>query len=484
MLRPLSCLTAGGLAVLLLGTSATPQAPPPPVPPAPTCVVPPDEFKAWFGGKVTKNGFVAVPDSVGFPASPNACDFYKWSWQMFLWALSPDHKYGSGARVIDSPTFYDVSAATTVNGQPQRSFVHNRPELPHAFSVRVAQRNNKGQLVKADKNGNLTVVEEGQAGGNGVLVAQSGSLVYYGIHANDVYAEFLTGQKTNKIAATTFPASQADLDKVTAFAATRGKKLHDAKTLVLEFKTSWVELASIPPADQGTFVTMSAVVPTYDKTDPTTWKPTGTKNTPLALVGVHVVGTVNGHPEMVWATFEHKANAPNGTYTYTGADNQPVVHQPKTAGTWTFCQSGAADPFNVEKAKFDPTTGNIVAATTQPIGPSNTRRASPWGDATPNGGAVANNTMILSANASVLGQLLPGDVRRHYVMIGATWTDGKIPGVASPDPPVFGSKTLANSTMETYHQTANCFACHQGDSFARDGLSHIYSDILPLPPKP
>jgi hypothetical protein len=48
MIRPLSCLTAVGLAVLLLGTSATPQAPPPPVPPAPTCVVPPDEFKAWI----------------------------------------------------------------------------------------------------------------------------------------------------------------------------------------------------------------------------------------------------------------------------------------------------------------------------------------------------------------------------------------------------------------------------------------------------
>ena len=33
--------------------------------------------------------------------------------------------------------------------------------------------------------------------------------------------------------------------------------------------------------------------------------------------------------------------------------------------------------------------------------------------------------------------------------------------------------------METYFQYKNCFDCHQGGNI--DGLSHIFSEINPLP---
>ena len=48
------------------------------------------------------------------------------------------------------------------------------------------------------------------------------------------------------------------------------------------------------------------------------------------------------------------------------------------------------------------------------------------------------------------------------------------------------SLKLANATMETYHQSLDCFTCHQlakdaANSFGKSELSHIYSEIKALP---
>ena len=116
--------------------------------------------------------------------------------------------------------------------------------------------------------------------------------------------------------------------------------------------------------------------------------------------------------------------------------------------------------------------------------PSDTLLNNPWGQ-----GTSSNNTEIISLNDSVLGLIPAGDVRKNYVLIGALWTNGKIPGF---DPPntvqQIGSIQLANATMETYFQfpSLNCFTCHSGSTGnglglkCCGGLSHIYGDIVPL----
>ena len=77
----------------------------------------------------------------------------------------------------------------------------------------------------------------------------------------------------------------------------------------------------------------------------------------------------------------------------------------------------------------------------------------------------------------MLGLLAPGDVRANYILIGALWTQhGQIP----PSGTQIGSLDLANSTLETYHQNLHCFTCHQGTSFGKDDLSHIYWNLKPL----
>ena len=64
----------------------------------------------------------------------------------------------------------------------------------------------------------------------------------------------------------------------------------------------------------------------------------------MAMVGLHVVGSVKGHPEMVWATFEHIDNAPQNNYVYIATGDDPFgpivqkeVAYDGTSGTsWTF----------------------------------------------------------------------------------------------------------------------------------------------------
>lgn len=430
--------------------------------PKPTCTVSAREFATWFqSGHVTRDGFVKPADSVGFPTNNTICDFYKWSSQMFLWLTSSatSTTYGGSGPVFDSPVFYDVSPQ---NAQGQRMLIPNTPGIPNPIlPIRI---------MKPEEIG-----ETGQAGGGGVLISQAGSLVYYGIHVNDVYAEFLAGQKGGQIQASEFPNSQADLNAVEHFA---GHNFSDGIALTLELKTSWVDATTV---EAGRYLTIEAQVPAYDRSSSTLWPPAGTQTRPLALVGMHVVGTVQGHPEFVWATFEHVDTVPDNTYYYTRSDGTMGVVPYDASGNWLFMASGGSMAgANVERAAVDK-AGNIVAKSGQTIGPSNTYRVNPWGNAGNAASSATNNTEILSVNTDVLALLADGDIRKNYILIGALWTqNGQIPGTVNPPPPQIGSLELANSTMETYHQDLNCFVCHQGPSFGKNDLSHIYFEIQPL----
>jgi hypothetical protein len=336
-------------------------------------------------------------------------------------------------------------------------------------------------------------VEQGQADGAGVLEAQTtanGSLVYYATMVNDVYAYFLTGVKDGAITTTTpnqFPTTQADLNATTAFAMAHGKPnppFPDPNALAIEVKSSWVVAAGLP--NLSSYVTMTATIPTYNQ-GPNLWTPAPQQTVQLALVGIHVVGSTAGHPEMVWATFEHVGNTPVASYSYctalpcSSSTNGLQTVSQNTMGTWLFAANGSGGPFNIEHMSFTgPPSNNIQSAClpntsctpgtatgTFPISPSDTMRLEPWG--LDGSGNPFSNTEVISTNAHVRGMLASGDIRGNYVMTGATWT---IPGTFTQ----VGTNKLSNTTMETYHQGLNCFDCHQGNmtSFDPNGLSHIF----------
>jgi hypothetical protein len=435
-----------------------------------SCSVSPKELSSWFvSGRIAKGGLVTFANSVGFPKQNTTCDFYKWAQQMFLWIASP----AAGGIVLETPTFFDVNF---INGNGV--YVPNGADGPalarRAFSVRGA----KQQRIQPG----------GQAGGGDTVLSLNGSLVYFGVHANDVYAWFNTAVSNKALPANApFPSSQAELSAVLAYAAANGAVLADGNALALELKTAWVDAATVPnPAE---YVTIDASVPNYVKTSSTLWTinaqaPTVAKT--LALVGIHIVGAVQGHPEMVWATFEHRRNAPDNSFFFNTLTGRTVQVPYNSTGTWSFMSSGGVQAGAlVAQMTIDPKTGNVVATPGNTIRQNNVYRVNPWGNA-PTVASAGNNSQLISLNLDVITMLgLVGDVRANYTQVGAVWTnDGSIPS-GPTSPALRGSLLLANTTMETYHQivvpgkpiSQGCFGCH--GSSTSTGTSHLFP-ITPL----
>ena len=329
-----------------------------------------------------------------------------------------------------------------------------------------------------DPTGNVIDVEPGQANG-GVLISQNGSLIYYITVVNDVMAYHRSMQGAAVIppnTTLTFPLTASDVAPVVAFAATKGHAIKDANALAIESKSSWVDSSTVP--NPGEYVQVSAVVPTFDKSDPDAWKPNGQATVKMVMLGIHVVGSTNHHGEMIWGTFEHLGNAPNATYAYNSTTGVKTVAQ-NTSGSWLFTPSGSNGPFNSTSNSWS--DGEIKGS---PIGSSAVLRAKPWG--TNDGGSPPNaaglNTQVISANASVISQLNSADVRRNYFQLGTTWTANGLPPNGGDE---VGTNHLANTTLETFVQGAspsdsstNCFSCHQTNTV---NVSHVYPVLTPLP---
>jgi hypothetical protein len=333
-------------------------------------------------------------------------------------------------------------------------------------------------------------MDQGQAGDRGVLEAVNGSLVYYTTMVNDVWAYFVTGTKNGGILPkpTQFPTNQTQLNQVINFAAAHGKSFPDPEALAIELKTAWVEASGVP--NLNTYITMTANIPTYDRTNPDHWVPNGQKTVLLALVGIHVVGSTAGHPEMIWSTFEHKANTPNDTYEYVSTSGTKTVN-PDFSLAYLFCAANP-DPTHLNDQHMIFNSPNIDNMPGFHNTPSNTIRRKAWGGAfnvSPNpldANTAASNSEIISINNNVRGMLDSADVRNNYLFTGATWTIGGAgPTGQFPNGNEVGTSKLENTTMETYQQGANkmfntgtnCFGCHASNTV---NVSHMFGPVQPL----
>lgn len=436
--------------------------------PAPqqSCTVAAAEFAKWFkDGQVTKDGFVTAADSL--QALDSTCDFYKWSWRMFLWQMS---KSADGL-VFNSPPFFDLNDSNNL--------VSNQPGVASVKALRGGKQEQTGRT--------------GQAGlVSGVLMAQAvgvnpdGSLVYYGIHVNDVYAYLASGVNSKELTGVTqFPISPSERDAIVAYAKKAyGVDIGDANALAIELKSSWIKPTD--SMDLQKFITIKSDIPMYTRGNDQKWTWDGTtmeKGVTLACVGYHLVGSISGHPEMIWATFEHAQNVPDDNYYYLASDGTATLEKNWNADgtpirkTWLF-MDGQSKKQSMNQMRMEMKGTDIVATPGNTIGPGNTMRSHPWGGA-PDQSSATNNTLILSINNNIASMLAEGDVRRNYFLVGATWTRNGVPGVGVQIPDVAGSLTLSNATMETYMQYKNCFDCHKGGNL--NGLSHIFGIIKPLP---
>lgn len=454
-----------------------------------SCTVGPATFNTWFVKQpVTPNGVVKPANSVNFndttpnPPAPNTinCNFYQWAEQMFLWLTSPTS--GGEHHIFNSSTFYTVLEDGTLI-----------PNINGINHIRI--RKAKTVDGQADGSGN----------GNAALMGQGEQLVYYSMHVNDVYAYFA---KQNLPVSTTspytlkFPTTQKELDAIVQYAKTQGVEIRNPMALAMELKIAWVEVKN--GMDTSKYVTMQAEIPTFSKSqDNAVWAHTGKKTALLAMVGMHVVGSVAGHPEMIWATYEHDTNTPNAQYSYVNKNGDVITHSQEVPQHMLFAADGSVGPFNQEHMRGvgiqENRALNLVRLGNFAVSPSDTLRLFPWGanDQVPNpnvSSAAASNTEIISINNNIRSMLKGDDVRKNYLLIGATWTKGGAAPSVMPLPPggksnQVGTSSLANSTMETYvtlkDNLNNCFACHTGQQFITQqnpntntvAISHIFTGL-------
>ncbi|UPK67602.1 hypothetical protein [Chitinophaga filiformis] len=398
---------------------------------------------------------------------------------------------GKVEKVANAPALLKDKAGNKIEQAQIVTKLLNPERVLHAFPTSTG-------TVFVDINGNEVDAEVTQATRN-ALIAQNNSLVYYITMVNDMYAYYLTAVndpkfKNDSISGLQFPTTAAERTCIVNYAKTHGYPVPtDSNALTMELKTSWVIADSL--ANPQDYFLMEAMIPTYTASSDTLWKLSGQKKAKLALVGIHIVGSAAGHPEMIWATFEHQSNTPNAAYQYLNTKGQ-VQTVAADKGPWLFNSNAADTPYNVNYINFDATTQNLTAAVPKiGIAPSNTQRMFPFGaamDSIPNQqdtSASASNTEIIAINNAIMG-LIPGaDIRKNYVFIGAVWTSGgSIPNgnVYNPRDSIsglaIGTSLLANSTMETYFQSTShtCFTCHHGASLAPGDLSHVFSQIKPL----
>jgi hypothetical protein len=319
-----------------------------------------------------------------------------------------------------------------------------------------------------------------------VLMSRNHSLVYYNIMVNDVYVVFSKMINDGVIPeGSLFPTTLDDedsddpnipkvgLNTIKNYASSHGIPIIDTdnRVLAMELKTSWVETVNLPNSDN--YVKIKATIPNYEQSSPGAWTRNGTKTAELALVGMHVVGSVAGHPEMIWSTFEHINNAPNPQID--------AITHPQSNGFLFFDNTQPLPTPNVPHISG---VYNLSGANGFDISPSNTVRNQPFGwGGIPGvaGGNGALNVADIAANSTSDGQLtamysdtrsrlLPGDVRRNYFQVGAMWNS--VLHISNPDNHEAGTIRLSNATMETYTQATssstiintgaglNCFSCH------------------------
>jgi hypothetical protein len=415
-----------------------------------------------------------VPQFLPLPHPDTECPFYRGGWQNFLIATQPDPVTGEPA-IKAYATIDDVFESAT-------------PHAPRG----TAQRAWLGDVK--------------QAGGRQILIDQAGHTIYYGIHVNRAFADFIAANGLRTAAA----IKGADPDLF--FPAG-----------VVEFKSAWQEVDAQDPT-LGDYISTKAWVPSLrqengqiieDKDKP--------REITVRLLALHVVFTLPGHPEFIWSTFEHTTGAPDLTAAdgkrnvapLDPRDQNPRPEDPNNKMDTTVVstvdhllyQAGTTlrdgnTPVEEKDLVFDAATQTFAQKTSVyrmfPASKSNTTH--------PDDAITSLNFNVETLFAQKASALAPADKRSHYRLVGAVWMDKprffahnsalqndqssplleaagglagleeaiKNDGSDSEFSVLAGEDRLSSTAMESFTQApvsfANCFTCHNTQAITAKGV--------------
>ena len=374
--------------------------------------------------------------------------FHQWSWQKFLWLTKP------------------------------KSSTDNTPLFLNNES-KVIQVTSHMLPIEKQEGAEVVLTDTIQAGfPKGVLRTNPSYLsatnkksytVHYSIHVSTIMMD----------AAKKF--SDSINKKIAGFDAAKATFPVGS----LELKVSWVNADAIPSDKLTNYYTTIGAIQNKDSTY---------TNTKVAMLGMHVVGVVQNHPEFIWATFENNDLAPNYNWPNDNASSTTeklLFRKGKTSGVAGITY--ANDKADSLSRAFDlfhygvPRNANGLY--------SNTSQEEP-----------INFNNIKNINACVKKHLDKSDVWSNYFYNGSIWIDtdkltrkkqaelivslgGSIAN-ATTGSSARGSLNSANVTMETFTQTfestiseiavgnlVNCFTCHNSSSSPLN-LSHIFEGYV------
>jgi hypothetical protein len=342
-----------------------------------------------------------------------------------------------------------------------------------------------------------------QAGGRQILIDQNGHAIYYGIHVNQGFADFVANNHLQSADAIRAAPSNLFLPGNVA-----------------ELKSAWQEVDEGDPS-LSTFISTRALVSRFSQDDGQIIEDhTHPREITVRLLALHVAFTLPGHPELIWSTFEHTKGSPDVQAEDGMRDVAPIhpgATNPKLTDPNNLQDSTVVsrDDYLLYKAgthanaanqglaesdlTFDPDSQSFPGTQTSiyrmfPASKSNTA------DPDPAISALNQSVQTLFDSAHDLSD---GDKRGYYRLVGALWmdkpeyfkTDATLENdTSSPfaTRPSFaqdiqengsdselsilaGEDRLSSTAMESFTQSPaafpNCFSCHSTQAVTEKGVS-------------
>lgn len=272
----------------------------------------------------------AVPMTTYAPHPDTECPFYQGAYQNFLIATAP---LGSAAGASQNLTDPALVNYPTIDDAFQFTIPHLPRNSGTAYPTGIAAYQ---AAVASGPTGRAWLGTVRQAGQRNVLVDQDDHTLYYGLHMNQAFYDFIQQNGLNTV--------EGILNVDASLSFPPG---------LVEFKTAWKDIdpqdfpdesgnlgtpnGIVPPPPEGDFavsggnpaymipqgqgILPTGTSPTWDGNYITTlaWLPYLTQDSngvisedadhPLlrkvALVAIHVVYTLPGHPEFVWGSIQH-----------------------------------------------------------------------------------------------------------------------------------------------------------------------------------
>jgi hypothetical protein len=386
------------------------------------------------------------------PATENDCGFYNWGWQTFLFAT----QLGSNRQ----PAFLNYSSFESVFDLTESDllskFSTTDSDLYNARRFRVNALASSSRLPLL--NGGFK--QAGEAGA--MLIDQNRNAVFYSIHINPNFAEFVAQNQLNNLPKLLQESNSGGVPTDLEFPPG-----------ALELKAAWKIVE--PGEDVSRYFTRRARVPLLKNAGQQVIATGGSREVNLALIGLHVVGVVQDHPEFIWASFEHVDSLGRPDLAPAAKTNPlPGTAQELDTLLQKYPLFGLATPLSL--ANQQPAQHTVEARSQKFQAATSVFRVFPASLS-----KQAEEDQALKTLNAHMGELFASsdptgqDLRSNYRMVGAVWIDQ--PGSKDPNG-VFkanrsfentpehtvlaGEDALSSMAMESFTQQSapNCFSCH------------------------